>query len=219
MFTYPSKKNIPSEIAKKALDKLLDSLDSEQLEVAEQLLASYPRRSGKAVSSSIQDKWNFGQTCEMMVAIILVTKLGYKDIKWSNYKENVMYDIDLFVDDVPVSIKGKTPKYFASDVYLFEIERFSAKDGNWYPSWYYDTRADAFCFLSVHESANVELTWVDRDGVDAYVKDNGFDEKKGLSYSTKREQSAHNQSDTLNGFIKKKNLLSSGVASVLYATI
>lgn len=211
-----------ADLAEGCLAQVIDEIEKSDYNLYQKVcdvLDARPKRYGRAPSAGIAEKWRFGEVAELLVATILLGKLGFTNVEWATVDENKYKDIDLYVDGIPVSVKAKSPRYFSGDAYLFEMYRYSAKHGAWSKSWYYETEAEAFCIIAFHPSSGVELTWIDKEGVDEYTKTKGFDFEKGLNAKTLQEQAAHNQSNTRNGFIYKRNLKKSGVAKVIYDSV
>ncbi|MBD2200165.1 MULTISPECIES: hypothetical protein [Calothrix] len=123
--------------------------------------------------------------------------LGSRVIE-STVEENIEQDIDIYVNDIPCSIKAISHSYSRKNRPGFEL--LVLDGGKWKTSWFINGKSTNYYYISFNE-IYVELWVINKPRVVEHVKNKGWDFTTQLTKDIKESQRYHRHKDTALGFL------------------
>lgn len=155
------------------------------------------------MASYVSEQYRLGLAEEKKVRLFLVSQ-GFKVFKASK-EEDMFEDIDLWVGDIPVSVKAQHEalRYGANRSVYFELAQLERETGEWVPSWFYTGKAEKYLILQ-----GKELMLIDKLAVIEYIKVKPWIER---TLTEKRRQALINSGkyryvDSRCGYILQKDV-------------
>lgn len=137
------------------------------------------------------------------------------DVSDSTKEENIVDDIDCWVDGEGVSIKSHLPKYFNMS-FQFELE--GCRNNRWVKSWYYTGKAKYYVMWKRHNEYKGELYRLNKEDVVNYVEDKGWSRIVELNATNRKIQRFGTTTNARLGCIEKKDAINGGVAQLIAAS-
>lgn len=155
-----------------------------------------------------------GITDENIIINKLLTRFPNK-VFTSSQQDNILNDIDMWINNKPVSIKCYAPNTPAN--FAFELQNLHRDTNKWNDSWYYTGKASAY--LIWHQKFD-DVYFINKQKLIEYVKENDFDRTTELKGSTIESQKniGHIHINCKLGLLKIAKMLELGIATVLLKT-
>lgn len=142
-----------------------------------------------------------GKNNEKIVKAFLISQGFY--ITNPSLEEDKFEDIDVWVGNMPVSIKAQHKSLVHSDPSIcFELEQRLTGTLTWEKSWYYNGKAEKYLIFR-----GTELMLVAKAAIQEYVETKGWDKVRSLgSFARSYVGGSYRYDDARSGLIRYPNL-------------